>query len=302
MIEHLVAVCPCIFANASESVPQLESAASSGGIIARIGNESPSSLCTFGVLLSFFVATLVVTFPLAISLTHGVPLWAATRSSLYGTDGGSAKAAADPKLSIWFTPYQYAPHGASLALHDLSPLNAYFQAWLMPFFGDFAAYNILIIAHYIPCAWGAYMLAWHLTGSRPGSVGLGIHLRVQHVSCDASFPAIDRFVGMAPARNVLSATECFADGGGRDGILLRSRLAVAALSSWYHLVFIGVAFGLMFIGQIGLKDSLGGAKRWKRAIIPWVIVVIILSPLLYAAVIEASKQNVDWRIGMGQRY
>jgi hypothetical protein len=95
------------------------------------------------VLFCFLLTTIVVTFPLVFRLTSGAP---------YGGDALQfiwngwwfAKAAADPSLSIWFTPYQYAPHGASLFLHDLSPLNAWGQAWLRNFVGDFGAYNILL--------------------------------------------------------------------------------------------------------------------------------------------------------------
>ncbi|MFH1676265.1 MAG: hypothetical protein ABIC40_04490, partial [bacterium] len=133
---------------------------------------SPQVKSQLGVLFAFIAASIAVTWPLAISFNTGVP---------YGGDAFQfiwngwwmSKAASDPNLSVWFTPYQYALSGSSLVLHDLSPLNAFIASILRNFMSDFAAYDLLIIFHYVIGAWGAYILAFYFTGNRPGSVIAG---------------------------------------------------------------------------------------------------------------------------------
>jgi hypothetical protein len=261
---------------------------------------NPHARSHLGVLVAFVAATLVATWPLALNLNEGVP---------YGGDAFQfiwnawwfSKAANSPTLGLWFTPYQYAPDGASLALHDLSPLNAWMEAWLRPA-GDFGAYNLLILFHYVLGAWGAYILAWYLTGNRAGSViagfiyGFSAH-HAMHLSQLSTVSS-----GWIPL-GVYYLLKYTRDGGTRDGVLSVLMLLAAALSSWYHLVFTGVVFfGFMLIGQIGLKESLGGWGKWQRAIIPWIVAVVVLSPVLVMALKAAIALPSSWRVEMGAKY
>jgi hypothetical protein len=253
------------------------------------------------VLAAFIAATILVTWPMAIQITSGVP---------YGGDSYQfvwngwwfAKALADPSLSLWHTPYQYAPIGASLALHDLSPFNALFQAWFRPFAGDFGAFNILILIHYVLGAWGAYILAWYLTGNRAGSVIAGViygfsTFHAMHLSQLSTVSS-----GWLPL-GVYYLIKYTRDGGVRDGALAILMILASALSSWYHFVFLAIVFfGFMAIGQIGLRDNLGGHKRWTRAVTPWIMAVAILSPLLIMAIKETDPKTVEWLVDIGGKY
>jgi hypothetical protein len=260
---------------------------------------NPHARSHLGVLVAFIAATLVATWPLALNLNEGVP---------YGGDAFQfiwnawwfSKAANSPALGLWFTPYQYAPDGASLALHDLSPLNAWMEAWLRPA-GDFGAYNLLILFHYVLGAWGAYILGWYLTGNRPGSViagfiyGFSVH-HAMHLSQLSTVSS-----GWMPL-GVYYLLKYTRDGGARDGVLSVLMLLAAAMSSWYHLVFTGVVFfGFILVGQKGLGESLGGWGRWRRAIVPWVLAVIILSPVLVMALKAAMALPSSWRVEMGAK-
>jgi len=257
-----------------------------------------SHLC---VLLSFVVAAIAVTWPLALRFSQGVP---------YGGDAFQfvwngwwfRKALADPHLSVWWTPCQYAPIGTSLVLHDLSPLNSFIQAQLIPFIGDFASYNLLIIFHYVLAAWGAYILAWYLTGNRPASVIAGViyGFSVYHAMHLSQLGTVSS--GWLPL-SVYYLLKFTRDGGWRDGVLSILMLLAAALSHWYQLAFSAVMFfGLMLIGQFGLRDHLGGMQRWTRAILPWLAATLILSPLIIAAWDESRILGTAWQVEMGKMY
>ncbi len=262
---------------------------------------NPHNRSHLGVLVAFIGATVLITWPLALKLTQGVP---------YGGDAFQfiwngwwvAKVTHDPSLSLWWTPYQYAPYGASLALHDLSPLNAYPQSWLRTIVGDFGAYNLLILFHYVLGAWGAYILAWYLTGNRLASVVAGViyGFSTHHAMHLSQLSTVSS--GWMPLA-VYYLIKYTRDGGWRDGVLAILMLLTAALSHWYSLVFTGVIFfGLMLIGQAGLKDHFAGFKRWQRAFIPCLAAVLILSPLLFMAWVEMGGVPIDWLVALGRQY
>ena len=253
------------------------------------------------VLLSFIGAAVLVTWPLVLRLTDGIP---------YGGDAHQfiwngwwfAKASSDPSLSLWWTEYQYAPNGQTLALHDLSPLNAFAQAHLRNPIGDFGAYNVLILFHYVLAAWGSYILAYYLTGNRPASVVAGViyGFSVHHGMHLSQLSTISN--GWIPIA-VYYLIKYTRDAGWRDGILSLLTILAAACSHWYSLVFTAlIFFGFMLIGQAGLKDHLGGIKRWMRAISVWIIAGLILGPLLIAAWIAKGSVEIDWLVEMGRMY
>jgi len=209
------------------------------------------------------------------------------------------KASASSELDIWWTPYQFAPNGASLILHDFSPLNAWAQARLSPLIGIFESHNVLILVNYILGAWGAYILAWYFTGNRAASVIAGIiygfsTFHVMHLSQLSTVSA-----GWLPLA-IYYLVKFVRDGGWRDGVFSVLMLAACALTHWYHLVFAFlVIFLLMVFGQVGLKEHVGGRQSWARALIPWLISAIALSSLIFAAWTEAGMYDFSRRIQIG---
>jgi hypothetical protein len=253
------------------------------------------------IRLSFIAATIVVTWPLVLRMNQGVP-YGGDASQFIWNGWWFAKAASDPDLSLWWTPYQYAPHGASLVLHDLSPLNAAIQALLRGSIGDFAAYNVLILFHYILAAWGAYILSYYLTGNRPASVVAGViyGFSAHHAMHLSQLSTVSN--GWIPLA-VYYLLKYTRDSGPRDGVMSVLMILAAALSHWYSLVFTAVVFfGFMLIGQVGLRDDLGGTRRWLRALSVWILSGLILSPLLVAAWLAKSTVKVEWLVEMGRLY
>ncbi len=262
---------------------------------------NPQNRSHLGVLLAFFVAATAVTWPLVLHFNDGIP---------YGGDSFQfiwngwwfSKALGDPALSVWYTPYQYAPNGTSLVLHDLSPLNALMQAILSGWIGMFAAHNLLILLHYVLGAWGAYILAWYLTGNRPASVTAGViyGFSMHHAMHLSQLGTISS--GWLPL-SIYYLLKFTRDGGWRDGVLSIVMLLAAAMSHWYQFAFAGVCFfGLMLIGQVGLKDHLDGAKRWMRAVGPWIVALLILGPLILASWRETAAVGAQHQVEMGMRY
>ena len=168
--------------------------------------------------------------------------------------------------------------------------------------GDFAAYNLLILFHYVLAAWGSYILAYYLTGNRPASVIAGViyGFSAHHGMHLSQLSTVSN--GWIPIA-VYYLLKFTRDGGSRDGVMSVLMILASALSHWYSFVFTAVVFfGFMIIGQPGLKKDVGGTNRWTRAILAWAVPVLILSPLIIAAWIAKSEVKVGWLVEMGRMY
>jgi hypothetical protein len=245
--------------------------------------------------------SLVVTWPLVIKFNSGVPFGGDAFQFIWN-GWWFTKAMGDPSLSVWWTPYQYSQVGASLAIHDLSPLNAFLQMLLVPLVGEFGAFNLLTIVHYILGAWGAYILAFYLTGNRPASVTCGViyGFSVFHAM---HMPQLSTSSSEWLPLSVYYALKFIRDAGWRDGLLGILCILAAALSGWYHLVYSALlVFGFMLIGQSGVKDSVGGVKRWTRGLLIFAVPVLVVSPLLINAWLAAEALGVGERIELGKKY
>jgi hypothetical protein len=262
---------------------------------------SPQAKSQLGVLFSFAIISLVVTFPLVLRMNDGIP---------FGGDGFQfiwngwwfAKAVSTPGLSGWWTPYQYAPNGASLLTHDFGPLNAFFQAALSLFMSQFAAYNVILLGHYVLGAWGAYILAFYFTGNRPASVIAGViyGFSIHHAMHLSQLGTVSS--GFLPI-GVYYLVKYTRDGGWRDGLFAVMTIIGAALVHWYNVAFIGIVFsGFFLIGQIKLSSDLSGKTKWIRALAPWILSVAILTPYLVELVREFSDSNTGSTIGIGGAY
>lgn len=262
---------------------------------------SAHSRSHFGVLVGFVVISIIVTWPLAMQLTEGIP---------YGGDAWQfiwngwwfGKAVLDPDLSLWFTNYVYAPEGGSLALHDFSPLNSFFIACLTPTIGDFASINLLLLIHYVLGAWGACILAWYLTGNRAGSVIAGViyGFSTWHAMHLTQLGIVSS--GWVPLA-VYYLLKFARDGGWRDELMSLVMLLACGLTHWYNLAFVGlVFFGFMLIGSFSLKEYMPIEKGWFRAIRPWAFCLLILAPIILKAIDQLNSMDLAVRLQLGQFY
>lgn len=67
------------------------------------------------------------------------------------------------RSQLYFTPYLYYPHGASLLLHTLSPINALLSLPIHALIGLVAAYNVMVFVSLMLSAYASYLLAYDVT-------------------------------------------------------------------------------------------------------------------------------------------
>lgn len=117
------------------------------------------------VLVSYAFVTVVMTFPLVLRFTNGIPgdafdaylnLWS------YWWVGRALLALQNP----FWTPLLYAPFGAPLYLNTLTPINGLLTLPVQLLAGSIVAYNMVVTLSLTLAASGAYLLVTHLTGSR----------------------------------------------------------------------------------------------------------------------------------------
>lgn len=117
------------------------------------------------VLASYAIVTVVMTFPLIIRLTDGIPgdafdaylnLWS------YWWVSHALLALENP----FWTPLLYAPFGAPLYLHTLNPINGLLSLPVQLLAGPIIAYNTVVMLSLTLTAFSAYLLVTHVTRSR----------------------------------------------------------------------------------------------------------------------------------------
>ncbi len=116
-------------------------------------------------LLLYTTLALLMTWPLALQFTNTVPgnaydswqnmwnMWWLKEALLHGHHP-------------YFTPMLYYPHGASLLLHTLNPINFLISLPVHALFGLVVAYNFVVIVSLTASGYTAYLLAHNVTGDR----------------------------------------------------------------------------------------------------------------------------------------
>ena len=115
--------------------------------------------------LSYFLCSLVFTFPLILRLTTHVPGQAVEGDvPIYIWNLWWMQQALAETISPLFCNYIFAPYGVSLVFHAFVFLKALLAVPLQWFCTAWTAYNILILATFTFAGWGMFLLARHLTG------------------------------------------------------------------------------------------------------------------------------------------
>lgn len=116
-------------------------------------------------LLLYVCLALLMTWPAVLSINTAVPgdgidsfqnMWNMwwLKQALLG------------RLNPYETPYLYYPHGASLLLHTLNPINGFLSLPIHAIFGLVVAYNVMVFASLALSGYAAYLLAYDVIRDR----------------------------------------------------------------------------------------------------------------------------------------
>lgn len=127
-----------------------------------------------GLALLFFVAlTVFMTWPVAPNLDHSLEQWGDALLQTWTLDWDAHALVTNP---LHFADANaFYPYHNSLAFTETLVGQAILVApviWLTN--NPVLAYNLLLLASFILCGWGTYLLAKDLTGSRVAALGAGV--------------------------------------------------------------------------------------------------------------------------------
>ncbi len=194
----------------------------------------------------------------------------------------------------FFTDRAYHPVGASLVFQTFDLPTAVLTAPLWSFLPAFGVYNAGVLFAFWLTSFGMYRLARELTGDFLTSVCAGAlfaaapyhlaHLQGhQHLTDMGWLPLYFVYlVRMLQGRARL-----------RDGALGGLFLALAALASWYHLLYALVATPALFAdAAIRRRSALLSAPFAKQALALAACFLLVAGPLLFAILSARSAESV----------
>ena len=242
-------------------------------------------------LLLFVLATLLLTWPIAVSLDQPV----SSRGDYYSNIWNAwwlRTALFELHTSPYATDHLHFPDGISLGKHTLSPVNAVPGALLAAFLGPYVAINLVILAHFALSAWCLYLLASYLTGCRSGSLlaGLLYSFNPFHYYYLAELNVAS--LGFLPLA-LLCFLRTWREGGWRNLVLTAGAVGLLAGSSSYYLVYAFLLAGLLVLAG-RLEDPrvgfVAGARRMAIAGVAGALVVLVVEwPLIRAVLFEAPS-------------
>jgi hypothetical protein len=140
-------------------------------------------------------------------------------------------------------------------------------------------YNLLFLASFLLAGFGAYLLALHLTGSRPGALLAGII----YAFSPHQFGHLSQLqllsIGWLPLL-VLFLDRFWERGRPRDGLLLALTMAAQALSAFYYAFQVLLVAGLFLLYRLMVPGAAGmdlrGRLRRLVRLAPWAALSALL--------------------------
>ncbi len=226
------------------------------------------------VLLFYSLITVAISYPIIPHLRdHVIGAYAEDNLHFVWELWYAAHALFDLHKSPFFDPDVYYPYGFSLIKNqDLSPATVLLFAPLTRLIGEVATFNLLILASFVLTAFGAYLLAFELWGSRAGALLAGLIIGF----CPYRFAHAGGHLSIASTQWILFfflyLERLLRKPRARSAILAGTFFALSALVTWYYFFMVPLV-ALFYIGfRIRWRDL-----RHFREILKWGVVSIAVS-------------------------
>jgi hypothetical protein len=164
------------------------------------------------------------------------------------------KALFSPSLSVFYTDILFWPQGTDLSFNTFSLINCILYIPLSFFMNTVTAYNVLQIFTFISAAFGAYLLCFHLTQSRPASIFAGLAFSFSSYHTIHSFYHMNistiQWMPFLALFFIKTATEK----KWSNPFLAALFALINALSCWHHLVFSMLFIPILWLGMLGTEN------------------------------------------------
>jgi hypothetical protein len=223
--------------------------------------------------------TIVMTYPLAFRIARKLPrhdsdIW------IFLWNDWWFREAVTHGLSPFRTPFLFYPTGASLAFHSNSFLQSAIDALLHPVLGLIGAYNTSTLLIFVVGAFGMYLLAHEVTGSRGAAFVAGAiyafapyHLSQAlahpHLACVQWYPYMILFL----RRAMLRGSPLAAGGAGA--------MFALSLSSGLHLGTLGALLALFFaLFTLATEPAARGPRPIAALALAGLVALLLSAPAL----------------------
>ncbi|MAB78196.1 MAG: hypothetical protein CMJ89_02480 [Planctomycetes bacterium] len=237
------------------------------------------------ILSLFALATLILTWPIAISMDQASGLRGDYFNNLW--NAWWMRKSLTGGMSPWWTDYMYYPEGISLKRHTLSPINAGLGALFGSFLSPHAAFNAVLMWHLALSGWTFSLLARYVTRSSGGGILGGLLYTFApfhfYYLCQ-----INVFTWEFAPLAVLFFLRFYSHGRRADLVGVGLTMMAIAMSTSYFVMYVFLMVGLL----VPLGRFWDSSIPWKDGVLRTVIagavgavgVVLGALPLLWAMV------------------
>lgn len=280
---------------------------------------------TLIVISSYFLLTVVMTWPTARHLTGAIPGDGFDGWQNYWNLWWVKEALLNLGTNPFFTDYLYPPTGVSLLFHTLNIFNGWWTLPLQLNFGLAVAYNSVVFVSFTLAGYGGYLLSLHtLTrlnlpalpgrGLRPAAFVGGLVFTMSPFHMAHLLGHMQVFSMIWPPFYILwllRTLEPAQDTGReqwRNAAIACLFLVLATLVDWYHTLYLLIFTALTFIWVVSRRwvaqrDVRRAPSTLLQPLLPALAIglgfAVLLSPLLLPMIRTASNRP-DLQTGLAQ--
>ena len=166
----------------------------------------------------------------------------------------------------WFAPTINVPYGFPVALGETTPLHTVLLAPIVLVFGEIATYNVVTLASTVLTGWGLFALAYRWLGALSGSSDQWLRFLAAFFAGAIFAFGTYRIMKLQGQLNIAN-TQFLVMGlyfwdrwlvaaRKRDAVLTGIAIGLAALSTWYLGLMLGISLGVYTLAFSGVVHRL----------------------------------------------
>jgi hypothetical protein len=229
----------------------------------------------------FLLLSLLMTYPLTLRLNSAIPgsppgdnfeyLWKVWWFN---------NALVEKHVSPFFAPQVFYPDGFYLANAEMTPANALLAIPLTAAFGYTASYNLMILLSFVLAGFGMYLFVRYLTKSFSAGLLSGVIFAFSPYHTAHALKHLPLVSVQWIPLLFLFFEKTLAEKRLRHAWLAGLFYSLAALSSWYYAVSVGLMFMLYALFRLKSRRKFFNVQSLKYAGVFLLVVIVLLTPFV----------------------
>ena len=237
-------------------------------------HASRNSQFDLAILALYILISFILTLPLPLTINQcligdNIDVWINPWANWW------TQKALSERLPFYYTQHLFYPQGVSLVYHSFSHTNTALWSILRHLVGDLPAHNLTILMTYPLSAFTLYLLAHHLTKSRPAAfiAGFIFGFSPYHVA-ESSHPVLGT-IQWIPLF-LLSLERAITQEKIKAGLWAAFWLWLTALSGW-HLLILAFSLGMCRALYLLFTEHQWKSRRVRQGLLIALIAFAILT-------------------------